>query len=346
MAVITPPYALQGGAINHDAILFRRVVQGLFTPDGEGVSRFNGLNDLKVSQNSPTGMSVLVARGGGYVKGDNATDQGFYFTYNDGNVTLTIGTSDLSNPRIDLVVAEIRDNFYGVSGDDWQFRVIAGTPAGSPTAPAVPSSAIALAEVRVNANATSVTDANITDRRARIAVQGATHIVTSTTRPASPWDGLTIYETDTDKLLIYDGTNWLLPDNVAGGFIARARKTSDTTSGLNTDPTDIPGLSVSVTVPAGRRMLLISNVLVGSSVDNDAAIVRHYRDTSQTSEGTHRSGRLMTGGNDIGVVWTSTDAPAAGTYTYKCTIGRSTGSGNIRVGNGSALFVLDTGVMV
>lgn len=34
-------------------------------------------------------------------------------------------------------------------------------------------------------------------------------VCTSGTRPASPVEGMTIYETDTDKLLIYSGSSWI-----------------------------------------------------------------------------------------------------------------------------------------
>jgi hypothetical protein len=33
-------------------------------------------------------------------------------------------------------------------------------------------------------------------------------VCTSGTRPGSPVDGMTIYETDTDRLLVWNGTNW------------------------------------------------------------------------------------------------------------------------------------------
>lgn len=47
---------------------------------------------------------------------------------------------------------------------------------------------------------------------------GATSIevVTSTTRPANPFAGLMIYETDTNNFLSYNGTTWVLPKNVSG----------------------------------------------------------------------------------------------------------------------------------
>ena len=34
-------------------------------------------------------------------------------------------------------------------------------------------------------------------------------IVTSSTRPASPFDGMQIYETDTKKVLVYNGSSWV-----------------------------------------------------------------------------------------------------------------------------------------
>jgi hypothetical protein len=43
---------------------------------------------------------------------------------------------------------------------------------------------------------------------------GPPAVVTSTTRPANPTVGMMIYETDTKKLLIYNGTAWNLPSNI------------------------------------------------------------------------------------------------------------------------------------
>jgi len=33
-------------------------------------------------------------------------------------------------------------------------------------------------------------------------------VCTSSTRPASPFEGQMIYETDTDKVLVWNGTDW------------------------------------------------------------------------------------------------------------------------------------------
>lgn len=42
--------------------------------------------------------------------------------------------------------------------------------------------------------------------------------VTSTTRPAFPATGKVIYETDTERLLVYDGSEWTPPKNTAWGI--------------------------------------------------------------------------------------------------------------------------------
>ena len=35
-------------------------------------------------------------------------------------------------------------------------------------------------------------------------------VCTSSTRPASPYDGQVIYETDTDRAMVYNGTGWVV----------------------------------------------------------------------------------------------------------------------------------------
>jgi hypothetical protein len=47
----------------------------------------------------------------------------------------------------------------------WQPLAVAGTPATSPVAPALPNNALVLAHVRVNAGASSIVAGNITDKR-------------------------------------------------------------------------------------------------------------------------------------------------------------------------------------
>jgi hypothetical protein len=95
----------------------------------------------------------------------NYNKHGRLHIFNDAQDTLTITTADPTNPRIDLVCATVRDAFYSGANNDVIFQVIAGTPAGSPVAPALPANSISLATVAVGAAVTQINTANITDTR-------------------------------------------------------------------------------------------------------------------------------------------------------------------------------------
>ena len=131
---------------------------------------------LLVTQNSPTGMSVLVT------SGDFKIDTGLNYSYTGWasvNEVITISTADPANPRITTIVAYTDKgaltsasppNNPGIN----KLMAINGTPQAVPTAPngtTIQSAVgagnpyIILADVRVNAAATSILNANITDRR-------------------------------------------------------------------------------------------------------------------------------------------------------------------------------------
>ena len=75
-------------------------------------------------------------------------------------------------------------------------------------------------------------------------------VCTSSTRPASPFEGQMIYETDTDRVLVYNGTAWYANWNTAWGQVGYVSKASDTS--ITTTATDISGLSISWTAVSGR----------------------------------------------------------------------------------------------
>ena len=157
MALRTPPSWLQQGS--HPAENDRLTMQGLIASTG-----ILGNTSLAVSQSAVPAMSVSVAAGWGAIVSSTA-NAGVYQFYNDGATTLTVTTANPTNPRIDRVVATVNDAFYSGLLNNVTFSVIAGTPAGSPSAPATPSNSISLATIAVAAGATSIVNANITDTR-------------------------------------------------------------------------------------------------------------------------------------------------------------------------------------
>lgn len=188
MAVITPPLfqTIDGEYSAADLGLpYRDLVS-------EGVI---GTTGLAVSQRGAgANMSVDVAAGVAWIKGDDSSSQPTYRCVNDGTVNLTVTAADATNPRIDLVIAEVRDAAFSGVSTDWRLRVVAGTPAGSPSAPATPANSIVLARLSVPALDTTIGTAQITDYRPRAGLAGADlgpPLVTSL--PTQPYNGQEVY---------------------------------------------------------------------------------------------------------------------------------------------------------
>lgn len=140
-----------------------------------------GANALKVRQNSPLGRNVIV--GAGQYKIDTSSDYS-YTGWNTADEVVAISTADPANPRITVIVAYVDKNATtsptppnnpGVT----KLLAVNGTPGAIPSAPnstAIQTAVgagnpyIVLAEVRVNAAAATITDANITDTRSQVSL--------------------------------------------------------------------------------------------------------------------------------------------------------------------------------
>lgn len=174
MALRTPPSWLQNGS--HPAENDRLSVQALYATTG-----IIGSTSLAVSASSPAAMSVRVATGWAAIVGTTQSNMGVYTIYNDAQDTLTITAADPTNPRIDRVVATVRDAYYTGAFNDVIFQVVAGTPAGSPSAPATPANSISLATVLVGAAVTQINSGNITDTRTEVTTNLPVGDITSVT---------------------------------------------------------------------------------------------------------------------------------------------------------------------
>lgn len=161
MTLRTPPSWLQNGS--HPAENDRLSMQAIIATSG-----IINTSSLLVAQAAAPAMAVQSAAGWGAIVGSFTTNMGVYQFYNDAAVQLTVTTANPSNPRIDKVVVTIQDAYYTGSSNTVTFQVIAGTPAGSPVAPATPVDSLSIATIAVAAGATSITNANITDTRVSV----------------------------------------------------------------------------------------------------------------------------------------------------------------------------------
>ncbi len=140
-----------------------------FINSGGGVV---GANDLQVTALSTPNMSVNVSSGQVWVPGTLSTQQGQYYGLNNATMNVLVPGSDPTNPRIDLIAVVVDDAAYGQSSTGWQIVDVPGTPAASPTIPTAPANSIVLAQIAVNAAVSSITSADITDKRVFAGVDG------------------------------------------------------------------------------------------------------------------------------------------------------------------------------
>lgn len=87
-------------------------------------------------------------------------------------------------------------------------------------------------------------------------------VCTSTTRPASPYEGQMIYETDTDKILVYTGAAWNPPWNTAWGVLGREILTSSFYTSSTHSTYQDNGADASVTYGANRIIRVTYKAMV------------------------------------------------------------------------------------
>jgi hypothetical protein len=154
----------------------------LFT---KGVPMVDTPTSLAVSQRAAgANMSVDVAIGDAHLVIPSGLYS--YWAWTDAVTNVTVTAANVSNPRIDVLVAYVDLSVTSTSSSNnpgaLKFSAVAGTPAGSPTVASdstiqaalganVPF--IKLAQIAVAANATNVVNANLTDVRQSIALKAA-----------------------------------------------------------------------------------------------------------------------------------------------------------------------------
>lgn len=196
---------------------------------------------------TPTGTNqqLSIAQGFGFVNGIESAQQGGYFAWSDAAELKTFGAPS-GSPRIDTLLLRVYDPQYGTlpSGTSRvQWDIVAGTPGATPavladsvfTSPGaqwVPGAWMKWAEVRINPGDTvipagqiylpgSVVSGTGTTWSAKYARQsGGVILCTSASRPASPALGDQIYETDTKRHNLWNGSAWYwpLPRGLVGGI--------------------------------------------------------------------------------------------------------------------------------
>lgn len=166
-------------------------------------------------------------------------------------------------------------------------------------------------------------------------------VCTSGTRPFSPVEGMTIYETDTDLLRIHNGSDWITVLHVGPGKVGSYRVGKNTRTADSGTFTTVEAAIDSVTVPlvSGRTYRVRWNVAWAGTLAGDTVFTRlRENNVSGTQLNIIRSEIVATGG--AGTRWPATieadyTAVATGNKTFVGTGIRTSGSGNINAHAGS-----------
>jgi hypothetical protein len=135
---------------------------GIVTGSTIGV-RGGVMGGAGLAVNPGTGMTVTVQPGSFVVPNSGTPTAGGYTATLVSQATLTVQTADPSNPRIDIVVANVVDN--GNSTSFGQVQIITGVAAPSPSAPSAPANSITLCQLTVTAGASAITSGMLSDVR-------------------------------------------------------------------------------------------------------------------------------------------------------------------------------------
>lgn len=295
MAAIRLPAWLNSSSVSYPAENDRLSEAASLAPGGATLSARTGVfpatgTSLTVAAQSTPDMSVQVQAGQCAIQGTATTTQGVYICTSDATQTLAIAAANATNPRIDIVCVTVEDAQYAGSNNDAILQVITGVPAATPAAPVTPANSIVLAQISVAANATSIVNGNITDKRTFTVARGGTIPCLSTARPSNPYAGMSIFETDTKLVARYDGTAWtyVSPPAVARtnitsfsnswtantnqpaayrGVDGRVHLEGSIVSGTTTGGTIIATLPVAVPYPAANRAYVcpVTNTGYGSA---------------------------------------------------------------------------------
>lgn len=275
-------------------------------------------NPLKCTWTSLLGFSL--AAGVCYVQGSTSATAGLYTVTLDTTVTtLACTAADATNPRVDAVAAVVTDNGDGTSTA--VFKVIAGIPAPSPVAPALPANSLLLCTIAVPANATALSAGAFTDKRFFTVASGGTLPYPNTAGATIPGPkGSLVYDQATDRVKALDGSGNALQLK-AGAFAASTVTTSGAVVaavGISSTATTI--LSTTITVDGSTEIEVWGSwiaILPNASVAvNDQVLGRLYLDGSNITASVvaYTAATASTTSQPGGVIraWAT---PSAGTHT-------------------------------
>lgn len=188
-------YTLRSGGTAHPEDSVLQLLTDIIVAGG--VKNLSDSDHLQVVEKGVPDMSVDIKIGRAVIKSSSGNVYPVRHTTSVSNETITANAS--GNPRIDAVVifVNIATSPNSDASNVLEFTVVAGTPAGSPSAPsdsdiqtAVGASNpfLRLADVAVSNGETSIEDSEITDQRIRWRTRNSAVLGTASDQATTTYD--------------------------------------------------------------------------------------------------------------------------------------------------------------
>ena len=305
-----------------------------------------GSGDFLVAAQGSPNATVAVAAGALIVAATGSGLYGDYHVWNDASINSGSFAPTSTNGRKDRLILRVTSGVPAL-------EIVQGTASASPAEPTITGDNYEeLALVTLPGSTSAVTNAMITDRRKRAASTGGVIICTSSTHPSSPFEGLTIYETDTDRRYTYDGTNWRLLTPTFTTVKLTSGANSATTTPCTTDAFTSSAANLSLSAVAGDLIewsyhgSWTNNATVFGFLDIYNTVSGKYWSSNTTTGTTYGlGGANVTGGSTYGVpssltayrVVESGDL-SGGTFTCKPRVGANASSRGFGVSSNAPAF--------
>ena len=164
-------------------------------------------------------------------------------------------------------------------------------------------------------------------------------VCTSSTRPAVPFEGQMIYETDTDKVLVYNGSAWYPNWNTAWGMVGHVSSSPGQTV---TTIADMTGITVTFTAISGRRYM--STLALEMYNQNANSLVDIQLADSASTAVRAWTVQMKDSGLQTPFTLTWSESSLSGSTTRKVRFGRGFGNtGNVVSFSSQQLTVEDIG---
>lgn len=326
--------------------LMLRSVIGDATQAAPGVIAGQG-NPGLVTQTASPSQSIILTEAGFVIPGASPATNGAVLWTPGASITKPLTTPNATNPRIDLVTAQVTDPGSSTTPVLADCVIETGTPAASPVAPALAAGALLIATIAVpSGTGSNITNAMITDNRLFTGQRGATLWIASRFALSNPQAGDTIYENITNTYWFYNGATWI-PLPGVGPNLRKSCLITSSQGSITSPIATLTGSTLNFNLIAGRKYRVhASGPGIQSNVANDTYQVQILQDGIEIG----RTRGMMPVANTYAAGWSiSTEvtpgSPIASTFTLGVVRASGTGTLTTVAGPTDPIFfeVMDVG---